>query len=581
MTKNTGNAVVVRYKSSGYRSDGPNTMGRAVAGAGFLNALVRYGDCEWYGAMTDSADQLETFRQQVEAAAAGPADVRWSTKHDRKWVRESGTLYTSDPGLAPCAWLRRNDGDDAYSLCGITHTIATDRIIASLGESLIAPTHHWDAIICTSRAVKTALQNMIAQHQDYLRERTGAAVQWRPDLPIIPLGVEPDQWVRKGHERRRKARRNLGIAHGDCCIAYIGRLSPRTKADPTPMVVAAARAAEVARTPIHLVLAGQCRSRAFATQLEAACKKHQGRARLTVAATTDDDRSQTDRTQDAWEAADIFLSLSDNVQESFGLTVIEAMASGLPVIATDWNGYRDTVVDSTTGILVPTIAMPPGMGHAIATGRHTEELTYAETVGNTAKTTCADIARTSSAIKILADSPRLRRQYGEAGLKRARQEYAWKNIIGRYLKLWKELERERRSRTPRSSACTSSRNNPNHPDLTTVFQEYPTHCLQPGTLIVATPANRPGTLEALNEARWHRTGQGTFLERDAIDRMTEAVRREGPLTAEKLVRQTDAPRERVLRTILWLSKYGVLELQPDFRRTPQPLTEAASVLEPA
>ena len=38
---------------------------------------------------------------------------------------------------------------------------------------------------------------------------------------------------------------------------------------------------------------------------------------------------------------DIFVSLSDNIQETFGLTPLEGMASGLPVVATDWNGYRD------------------------------------------------------------------------------------------------------------------------------------------------------------------------------------------------------------------------------------------------
>ena len=38
-----------------------------------------------------------------------------------------------------------------------------------------------------------------------------------------------------------------------------------------------------------------------------------------------------------------FLSLVDCLQETFGLTPVEAMASGLPVVVSDWNGYRDTV----------------------------------------------------------------------------------------------------------------------------------------------------------------------------------------------------------------------------------------------
>ena len=56
----------------------------------------------------------------------------------------------------------------------------------------------------------------------------------------------------------------------------------------------------------------------------------------------------------ALAAADLFCSPADNLQETFGLSVLEAMASSLPVVASDWNGYRDLVVQhGSTGWLVP------------------------------------------------------------------------------------------------------------------------------------------------------------------------------------------------------------------------------------
>ena len=46
------------------------------------------------------------------------------------------------------------------------------------------------------------------------------------------------------------------------------------------------------------------------------------------------------------------MSLSDNIQETFGLTPLEAMASGIPVIVSDWDGYRSTVRDNKDGFRI-------------------------------------------------------------------------------------------------------------------------------------------------------------------------------------------------------------------------------------
>jgi D-inositol-3-phosphate glycosyltransferase len=56
-----------------------------------------------------------------------------------------------------------------------------------------------------------------------------------------------------------------------------------------------------------------------------------------------------------YKASDIFVSLPDNIQESFGLTVVEAMASALPCVISDWSGYRDLIEDGVSGYLIPTL----------------------------------------------------------------------------------------------------------------------------------------------------------------------------------------------------------------------------------
>ena len=51
------------------------------------------------------------------------------------------------------------------------------------------------------------------------------------------------------------------------------------------------------------------------------------------------------------------MSLSDNFQETFGLTPLEGMASGLPVIVSDWNGYKSTVRNNIDGFKIPTYSL--------------------------------------------------------------------------------------------------------------------------------------------------------------------------------------------------------------------------------
>lgn len=106
------------------------------------------------------------------------------------------------------------------------------------------------------------------------------------------------------------------------------------------------------------------------------------------------------------QAMDLYVQPS--LLEGFGLSVLEAMASGLPVLATRTGGLPEVVRDGKTGDLVP-----PGDARRLAEG----------------------IAR-------LLSDPQRCRAYGAEGEARARSEFPLERMVRGWGELYRELLRE-------------------------------------------------------------------------------------------------------------------------------------------
>ncbi|QFT53815.1 glycosyltransferase [Microbulbifer sp. THAF38] len=108
---------------------------------------------------------------------------------------------------------------------------------------------------------------------------------------------------------------------------------------------------------------------------------------------------------EALASVDIVVNLS-HFQESFGRTILEAMAAARPVVVYDWGALSELVVDGETGYLVP-------FGEIEMVARRVIQLIY---------------------------DKELRVQMGQAGRQHAAENYSFKKMLGRFRNILQKIE---------------------------------------------------------------------------------------------------------------------------------------------
>ncbi len=530
-----------------YSLDQQGLMGRQSAGAGFIRAIAAAAPPRLY-CYAQTRAEAEAFKRTIESNGGPDTVINWVPLVRPKGLHHAGLLYRPDANIASDAWRRAaHGGDRAYSICGVTHTTATHTIMESLAALLTAPLHSWDALVCTSHAVRDSVRSILEAAAEHLKSHLGATRLPMPQIPLIPLGVDCNAYA-FSQGARQDARKALGIDKDETLVVFLGRLSFHSKAHHVPMYLALEQAARGHR--VVLLQAGWFGSES----VEAAFRDEARQFCPSVRCLFADGRDAKVREQ-VWAAADVSTSLVDNFQETFGLTPIEAMAAGLPSVVSDWNGYRDTVRDGIDGFRVPTVSMPSGTGGDLADRYDWGIDSYDFYIFHGSQLVAVDVDAAAEAYRKLITDPALRARMGQAARQRARAEFDWSVVRSRYVTLWQDLA-ERRRADPAFHLRNGPHRRPDRADPFTMFASYPSSTVENMSF-----QRRGSVEEAMQRRNLNSTGKAAAVlpAPELVTEILAAVPQDGWIGFNELLRACpDHDGVTMGRALVWLSKFGVL-----------------------
>ncbi|MEI8084114.1 MAG: glycosyltransferase, partial [Actinomycetes bacterium] len=530
------------YLPDGHVAPPANPYGRLIANAGVYRALARYGGYRHFHFQGRTPAEPERLAAEL---LVDPDALRISTGSllATNSAARAGILLSGQPYLEEPAWVRRHAGHDGdYSIVGTIFAFASATHRDQMMRSALAPLHEWDAMVCSSPSLAETVARTFDNWQDYLRERLGSDTDPpstrpglrlpRPQLPVIPFGTDVQALASQASDRHARAglRASLQIADDDVMVYFLGRLSYYDKAFPQAMFRSVEAAQQRTGVRTHFVLTGWFpqgdTDRDLFTEAAHRYAPH--------VSTTFLDGNDPDVVARCWAAADVFLLLSDTILETFGQALVEAMAAGLPLVVSDWDGYRSIVRDGVDGFLVPTLGAPGGpLGETLALLQSVDQIGYPQYAGAVAQHTAVHVPGAEAALSRLISSPQLRRTMGEAAARRARECFAWPVVTAQYAELFTELgERRRRAAGVNNSPTSGHRMNPLRSDPFVDFRALPTSTLTDDLLVRLSPEvdAAAGAAHAELSTGLDHKFPGLRGTADEADLVIDALRRSGPLT---------------------------------------------------
>lgn len=541
--------------------EGGDVFGRKIANSSFLAALLESDPYDEYHFFLHHPDTCKAQLEELEndfpslfRRGAFRAELRHALP-EALAENDYHVFHLSDPFLMFSDLMRVRN---AYSrvifpVTAPTHSLSYREYGLEFLRHLWPGTSRRDAVVATSAAGERVVSNMYAAlRRAYGLDEAGFPA---PAVRRVPLGVDPrvmpSPEERPGLGAAERARLDLGR---EVVFLVFARISYLSKMDLLPLLRAFKRAEGkgLESGSYALVLAGWTDDDDEFSPKYAELAANIGIKCRIVA------RPDYERRKAIFAAADVFVSPSDNLQETFGLTLVEAALASLPVVASDFNGYRDLVRHGVTGFLTPTVGPSSAPGTDAVAGI----VPASEYHLRLAEQCVVELEPLASALAELGADADLRVRMGGAGRERALAEYSWPRVIRLYTGLWDELAGI--ALTAAEESALRSAGEPARPPYMDIFGSY-------YTMNFSTAA-ASGRM-----VRMSRTGEAVYrgldfpvvyglieheIDMEALRRLLFSARKPVPLgslvSTERPGLVRGAPRDAEL-LVLWALKHDLLE----------------------
>ena len=163
-------------------------MGRNAAGESFLRGFLAHSRSSEFFAVVMNPPMARCSRRRARIRPQGTGAGDRLARASGRW-RVVARYFIPDPDLGRFAWQRAMHGDGAWSLSGITHTLSSHWAMDAVIDLLTAPVQPWDALICTSRAGRRVVAELLQGKPIICATASRPDASSCPNCQLIPLGI--------------------------------------------------------------------------------------------------------------------------------------------------------------------------------------------------------------------------------------------------------------------------------------------------------------------------------------------------------------------------------------------------------